>query len=296
MHPIHDLRLEAMSALSSRDKLLLASELPLLKAVFISGSMLVDSERIEYRESGNPTLPTAVFLHGLGSSSASFRCQLAGLADSFRVIAWDCPGFGASDGFIEEEPDADRYVEALDAFFVALKIDRVDVLVGSSLGSVIALAYARRHPPKVGRLVLSGTNTACGNVEGRARDRELSAWLQTANTDLPVSRKAVADRLLPPGATGEVRSRVERLRDAMTTRGWQQAIRMLYTVYTPDIVEQIPCRIDLIHGVLDRVAPPDVHASLLVQRNANAKLWLLPDVGHMPKLECPEIFNQIVSR
>ena len=46
---------------------------------------------------------------------------------------------------------------------------------------------------------------------------------------------------------------VERLRDAMTTDGWRQAIRSLFTVYTPDIISAVQRPIAILSGTLDRV-------------------------------------------
>src|SRR5260370_10486493 len=49
---------------------------------------------IEYRAAGDRRNPAMLMLHGLGSSSAGYRAQFAGLSRDFHVIAWNSPGFG----------------------------------------------------------------------------------------------------------------------------------------------------------------------------------------------------------
>jgi pimeloyl-ACP methyl ester carboxylesterase len=169
-------------------------------------------------------------------------------------------------------------------------------LVGSSWGSVVALAFTRRYPALVGSLVLSAPNVAKGRVVGEARDAELDSWLRTADTSKPVSRAAVANRLLAPDTPLLVRQHVERLRDAMTTDGWRQAIRSLFTVYTPDIISAVRCPIAILSGTLDQVAPHRDHAERLLAAAPWAKSFSFEDCGHMLKLEAPVTFNSIVRQ
>ena len=69
-----------MTALSSADAALLASELPPLRQVRLPGGRIV-----EYREAGPADAPVILLLHGDGSSSAGYRAQPADLLDSFMV-------------------------------------------------------------------------------------------------------------------------------------------------------------------------------------------------------------------
>src|SRR5579872_5065359 len=57
----------------------------------------VDGHNIFYREAGYKTSPTLLLLHGFPSSSHMFRNLIHELADQYRVIAPDLPGFGFSD-------------------------------------------------------------------------------------------------------------------------------------------------------------------------------------------------------
>jgi pimeloyl-ACP methyl ester carboxylesterase len=85
-----------------------------------------------------------------------------------------------------------------------------------------------------------------------------------------------------------------RLRDAMTTDGWRQAIRSLYTVYTPDIISEIRCPITILSGTLDQVAPHRDHAERLLAAAPWATSHSFEDCGHILKLEAPSRFNAVV--
>jgi len=284
-----------MAELSPRDAELLAQDLPELAQVAVASPIYPGQcGQVEYRAAGDTRNPAVLMLHGLGSSSAGYRAQFAGLSREFHVIAWNAPGFGGSSPIAGHNASIDDYAEALEAFLRALRVKQLSVLVGSSWGSVVALAVARRYPALVGSLVLSAPNTAKGRLVGEARDAELDSRLRTADTSIPVSRAAIADRLLTPHTPSVVRQQVERLRDAMTTEGWHQAIRSLFTVYTPDIISEIRCPIAILSGTLDQVAPHRDHAERLLAAAPSATSIWFEDCGHMLKLEAPSRFNVIL--
>ena len=51
---------------------------------------------IGFRQTGNGNKTAIVCLHGIGSNSSGYQAQLRELSDSYRVIAWDAPGYGDS--------------------------------------------------------------------------------------------------------------------------------------------------------------------------------------------------------
>src|SRR5882757_2114533 len=284
-----------MAEFSPRDAELLAQDLPELAQITVASPLYPEQRgQVEYRAAGDASNPAVLMLHGLGSSSAGYRAQFAGLSPEFHVIAWNAPGFGANSPISGHNAGIDDYAEALEAFLRALRVERVSALVGSSWGSVVALAFTRRYPALVGSLVLSAPNVAKGRVVGEARNAELESWLRTADTSIPVSRAAVADRLLTPNTPLLVRQHVERLRDAMTNDGWRQAIRSLFTVYTPDIIPDVRRPIALLSGTRDQVAPQRDHAEPLLAAAPRAVSHSFEGCGHMLKLEGPSRFNAIV--
>jgi pimeloyl-ACP methyl ester carboxylesterase len=286
-----------MAALSSRDIDLLARDLPELARVAVASPIYAGKQgHIEYRAAGDPRNPVVMMLHGLGSSSAGYRAQLAGLSRDFYVIAWNAPGFGDSTPIAGADAGIDDYADALKSLLHTLRVKRLAVLVGSSWGSVVALAFARRWPARLHSLALSAPNVASGRLTGDARAAELGARLRTADVDIPVSRPAIADKLLTPDTPSAVRQHVERLRDAMTTDGWRQAIRSLFTIHTPDIISAVQCPIAVLSGTHDQVAPQQDHAERLIAAAPRATPHAFENCGHMLKLEAPAKFNDVIRQ
>src|SRR5262249_11491920 len=107
-----------------------------------------------YAAAGKPGAPMVLFLHGIGGNRDSFAGELPRLAKRWRALAWDMPGYGGSPAVVPLtfEALAQSVIAALDA-------ERAEkaVLVGHSLGGMIAQETAARFPPRVAGLVLFAT-------------------------------------------------------------------------------------------------------------------------------------------
>ena len=278
-----------MSALTAAEAAWLASELPPLRQQVAHS----DGRVIEYREAGPATAPAVVLLHGVGSSSAGYRAQFAGLAESLRVIAWNAPGYGGSTPLAEPNPTALDYAAALAGFLDGLGLARPAVLAGSSWGSVIALNLAVAQPERVGALLLSVPTTGRGSLPPEARAEALAA-LRAKPPSASDDRSAVAERLLTPDTPQPVRALVERLRDALTPAGWSAAMHMMFTTDTPALIARAQGPVALLAGTRDRMAPLQAHAAKLHAARPEAQLHLFEGCGHMLKLEAPARFNAIL--
>ena len=277
-----------MSGLSAGDAALLAADLPPLRQCETATRGV-----IEYREAGPPDAPVIALLHGVASSSAGYRAQFSGLSDSFRVLAWNAPGYGGSTPLPEADPTALDYAAALAAWLDALGVTHPALLAGSSWGSVIALNLAVMAPDRVGPLLLSAPNTGRGSLPAQARAEALAALRRTPPAPGD-DRAAVAARLLAPDTGPRVRALVERLRDALTPAGWSAAMHMMFTTDTPSLIGQARGPVALLAGTLDQVAPLEAHAAKLQAARPDAALHVFEGCGHMLKLEAASRFNDIV--
>ncbi len=114
---------------------------------------LVDGVRWRSRESSGQGAEAVLYVHGLISSSASFRKVLAPAAAGRRAIAVDLPGSGFSDRPWPYDYTVGGQAQQLLRFLDVRRIDRV-VLVGNSLGGAVALLAAAAEPRRVSALVL----------------------------------------------------------------------------------------------------------------------------------------------
>ena len=82
----------------------------------------------------------------------------------------------------------------------------------------------------------------------------------------------------------------------MTTSGWRQAIRSLFSIYTPDVISAIKRPVVVLFGALDRVAPYAEHAEHLIAAAPWVQSRRFDDCGHILKLEAPAKFNSMVRQ
>ena len=116
----------------------------------------VDETPIAWREAGEGA--PVLFLHGLGMTRTGWDAQLEALAEGYRCVAWDMPGYGVSEPLVE-------FSLAAAADSAAMLIDRLGGsahVVGLSMGGMIALQLALRHPECVRSLSLIDTSPAFG--------------------------------------------------------------------------------------------------------------------------------------
>lgn len=282
---------------TKEDEDLLAQPLPELKTVAVQLPIYTrGSGIVEYREAGAQDRPAILLMHGGGSSSAGYRAQLAGLRDRYRLIAWNAPGYGNSTPLAESRPGTNAYVAAAIGMLNALDVTELAALVGSSWGSVVAMAMAHSSAFPVRSLVLSAPNAARGIQDStQQREHALQEALITGRASFNKDRSAIADRLLAPSAPPLVREQAMRLRDATTLEGWQQAISMLFTVYTPQLLPQVAAKVTIVVGTEDKVAPEAAHSAVLRAARPDATYIRLDGIGHMPKLEAPAAFNRLID-
>jgi pimeloyl-ACP methyl ester carboxylesterase len=98
--------------------------------------------------------PVVVMIHGIASSSVTFDNVVPLIAARHRVVAIDLLGFGGSPAPDDAEYTIEEHVAALARTLDALRLAHPFVLVGHSMGSLIASRYAARHGSRLSRLVL----------------------------------------------------------------------------------------------------------------------------------------------
>jgi len=119
----------------------------------------IEGVNVFYREAGPADAPAVVLLHGFPSSSNMFRNLIPALADRYRVIAPDYPGFGHSD-----MPDRARFrygfahfADITDTLLTRLGVNRYALYV-MDYGAPVGYRVALKHPERVTALVIQNGN------------------------------------------------------------------------------------------------------------------------------------------
>src|SRR5580700_6520119 len=118
-----------------------------------------DGVQVFYRVAGEANAPVVLLLHGFPASSFMFRELIPRLANDYRVIAPDLPGFGFTEVPSERQYSYtfDRLALTIDAFTRALKIDRYAIYV-FDYGAPTGFRLAMAHPERVTAIVSQNGN------------------------------------------------------------------------------------------------------------------------------------------
>ncbi len=119
----------------------------------------IDGVKIFYREAGPADGPVVLLLHGFPTSSHMFRNLIPYLADKYRVIAPDYPGYGQSDA-----PDRTKftysfahYADIVDTLVQRLGAKRYAMYV-MDYGAPVGYRLALKHPERVSGLIIQNGN------------------------------------------------------------------------------------------------------------------------------------------
>ena len=198
-----------------------------------------------------------VLLHGIGSNARSFEPLIAALDARYRVMAWDAPGYGDTVPLAAERPDASDYAAALQRLLDDLGISRC-VLVGHSLGTLIAARFAVMSPDRVATLCLISPSLGGGveksaplppAVARRVEDLDRLGSEQFAATRSPLL-------LADPAGRPDVLQMVTRAMAAVRRPGYDQAARMLAGGRMLDDAAGFAVPASVIVGSQDRITPP----------------------------------------
>src|SRR5579862_1250353 len=118
-----------------------------------------DGVRVFYRSAGDASAPVVLLLHGFPSSSFMFRELIPRLADEYRVIAPDLPGFGFTEVPAERKYaySFDQLAKTIDAFTKALNLDRYAIYI-FDYGAPTGLRLAMAHPERVTAIISQNGN------------------------------------------------------------------------------------------------------------------------------------------
>ncbi len=249
---------------------------------------------IGYREAGAAAggLPV-VLLHGIGSGAASWVRQLDALGAARRTLAWDAPGYLASTPVSAASPCAADYAAALAAWLDALGIGRC-VLVGHSLGALVAGGFARAWPGRLAGLLLlspaGGYGAASAELRATRRDARLAMLAELGAQGLAAQRSAaMLSAHADPAAHDWVRWNMARI----TPDGYAQATHLLANADLVADLDGFGGRVAVAVGALDTITPPA--ACERIAAAVRVGLQVIPQVGHAGYVEAPGVYSALID-
>ena len=234
--------------------------------------------------------PTVLMLHGIGGGHLAFAPQVETLASAgYRAVAWDMPGYGHSAPI---EPYTFKgLAQSCIHLIETLKCKDV-VLLGHSMGGMVAQEVVARRPDLVSRLVLCGTSPAFGDPDGEWQ-REFIAQ-RTAPLDAGQSMEELAETLVPqmigPGSLPEGVRLATHCMARVPAATYRRALECIVTFDRRRNLENILVPTLLVAGEHDRNAPPEVMRKM-ADRIAHSTFIEMKGIGHLQNLEAPEDFD-----
>lgn len=271
-------------------------QLPELRFVAVPDQYLKDFEgnRFSYMDVGPRNAPVILLVHGIGANSFHWRYQYEALKDTYRVVAWNAPGFVLTDNLKAESPTCVDMARALAAFTDAMGLKRTYVY-GNSFGSAVSQCYAMNYPDRVIKLALSGVNPGRGAQPAEMKAKTVKEReTNIAGGGMTLMKAGREDVLLGHKTPAYIRPMVQSMLAATHPKGYLQATRfgldMAPTYETP---ERFTMPLLMIMGDEDRIAPKG-GAEQLHKAVKGSRLEILEGYGHLPELEAPEKVNALL--
>jgi pimeloyl-ACP methyl ester carboxylesterase len=262
--------------------------------------------------------PPLVLIHGLGASHTSWMAVAPTLSSRRRVLAPDLLGFGRTP--LAGRPASIEANIALLARFLEREVREPAVLVGNSMGGLVSVLTAAAHPRAVSGLVL--VCPALPRPSGAPVDRLVAMLFATYMIpglgELFLRRRMTQvgpekvlrdtlrlcgvdpEHMLPEALRASVDLAHERRGYPWADAAFLGSARSLIRtnlrrdrIY--DLIRRLPAPALLIQGSADRLVPLASTAAAARLR-PDWQLEVLEGVGHVPQLQVPERWVEIVAR
>lgn len=209
------------------------------------GFQQVGGVEVFYREAGPANAPVILLLHGFPSASHMFRDLIPLLADRFRLIAPDLPGFGQTKAPPRGTFDYtfDGLANVIEGFTDAMSLDRYTLYI-FDYGAPVGLRLAMRHPERVSAIISQNGNAY---VEGFSD--EWGPWEAYWRDPSSANREACRASLAPD-----------------TIRNWQYGTGADPHLLSPDGYE-----LDI--SYMARPGAEDIQLDLILDYRSNVELY-----------------------
>jgi pimeloyl-ACP methyl ester carboxylesterase len=239
--------------------------------------------------------PDVLLIAGLGDPAEGWQLQLEGLADRYRLIAFDNRGTGRTP--LPEQPlSVTTMADDAEGLLRALEIPSAHV-VGFSMGSAIAQELALRHPELVRSLVLVGTYA---RLDALFRSQlRFWRWLPEVAPSERAFFEAFFTWLYTPrahedGSVDQLLEEALAFPHQQSVEGFQAQVDVCLAHDTTDRLSEIAAPTLVLSAELDTILPPRFGESVAAEI-PNARFEIVPGAAHQFFQEIPDEFNARVD-
>jgi 3-oxoadipate enol-lactonase len=252
----------------------------------------VNNLRIAYEEIGKGT--PIIFVHGFPLNHKLWEPQLSGLKETMHVIAPDLPGHG------ESEARSGAYLMNMVAddtigFIDALGISEPVIICGLSLGGYMLGQLFQKYGKRLSGLIFTATRASPDSVEAKLNRDRLVALARQSGLQAVV--EDVLPKFMSPKTYQSRPELVAKVREIMRTTSLDGVVGdllgMRERLDTHDLLRKVTVPALVIHGADDQLISLS-EGERIRDTIPGARMCVIPDAGHLPNLEQPELFNQAV--
>jgi len=249
--------------------------------------------------------PVFVLLHGFGASLYSWQAVMEPLSEHGTVIAYDRVAFGLTERPMEWG-EANPYTPQASVDLLLGLLDRFDVdkaiLVGNSAGGTVSMQFYLQHPERVEALVLVDPAV----YEGGGGPSWLRPLYRTPQVQRlgPLLVRSIQSRGLELidlawyDASRLDAGTIELYTRPLQAENWDRALWYFTTYSQPsnlaDHLGEFDLPVLVITGDTDRIVPTE-YSVRLAGELPQATLVVIPEAGHVPHEERPDLFLQAVD-
>jgi pimeloyl-ACP methyl ester carboxylesterase len=239
--------------------------------------------------------PVVLMLHGVGGGRQAWDVSGTGAAlaaAGFTALAADFPGYGLS-APVQPYDLAGMAGAVIDT--LAQLGTGPAILVGHSMGGMVAQEVIARAPQAVAGLVLAGTSSAFGKPGGDWQQDFLRS--RFAPLDAGLGMAGLAAQLVPamvaPGTAPAAIAAAQAMMAGVPEATYRAAVAALVAFDRRANLPNIHVPTLVITGEHDRTAAPEV-ARKMAERIPGAQCHILPGAGHLLNIEQPDAFNTVL--
>ncbi len=242
----------------------------------------------EYKVIGNGGT-TVFLLHGAYGDGSYFENTAKVLAgDGYRVVVWNCPGYGNSPAPVDASIEA---FAAAASTLVKAEATTINVVLGHSMGGLIGPRLANIEP-LVDGLVLSAASAGFASRTPEDQKRYLAERLQPIEEGQSVAEyvRPLLKSMMGPGAQGQLVDHVFEVILAMKTETFANSIRAISAYDGRQALKDVAVPTLLLSGTADTACPVGGMRKM-AEVIDDSRIYEMEGVGHYGFAERPDEYH-----
>ncbi|MCB1407894.1 MAG: alpha/beta hydrolase [Rhodobacteraceae bacterium] len=237
---------------------------------------------------------TLFLLHGAFGAKEYWRNQLRAFSNAgLRIVAWDAPGYGMSP--LPDDFSVESAAAALTRLIAREGTD-TNIVLGHSMGGMVAIRTYGLVPDKIDGLILSATSAAFGRSDGDWQKEFVRARVAPLDEGRTLGEFApgMLRAMFAPGVQNDATDLVIRVVSQMKPETFRAAIEAVTRFDAREVLPRMTVPVLCLAGGHDLSAAPPKVMEKMASKIAGGEFQCMEHVGHFGWAEDPDEYNRRV--